>query len=129
MPQENFRLQRQNQGIPDVYKRQVLDIAQPDILIQTFYFCDKNPNFKGANKIQIEKEPTFRYNFTQSKMDSFPFLGNSAAEAEAEYLLQFGFRMIDKAFVPGRILWECEANELLEDSYKLEEYDLSLIHI
>ena len=62
----------------------VLDIAQPDILIQTFYFFDKNPNFKGANKIQIEKEPTFRYNFTQSKMDSFPFLGNSAAEAEAE---------------------------------------------
>ena len=30
--------------------------------------------------------------------------------------------MIDQAFVPGRILWECEANELLEDSYKLEEY-------
>lgn len=55
-------------------------------------------------------------------MDTFPFLGNSAAEAEAEYLLQFGFRMIDHAFVPGRILWECEANELLEDSYKLEEY-------
>lgn len=105
----------------------VLDIAQPDILIQTFYFFDKNPNFKGANKIQIEKEPTFRYNFTQSKMDSFPFLGNSAAEAEAEYLLQFGFRMIDQAFVPGRILWECEANELLEDSYKLEEY--ARIHV
>lgn len=99
-----------------------LNIAQPDILIQTFYFFDKNPNFKGTNVILVDKEPTYRYNFTQSKMDSFPFLGSSAAEAEAEYLLQFGFRMIDQAFVPGRIIWECEANELLEDSYRLEEY-------
>lgn len=99
-----------------------LDIAQPDILIQTFYFFDKNPNFKGTNVILVDKEPTYRYNFTQSKMDSFPFLGSSAAEAEAEYLLQFGFRMIDQAFVPGRIIWECEANELLENSYRLEEY-------
>lgn len=100
----------------------VLDIDQPDILIQTFYFFDKNPNFKGTNVIMVNKEPIYRYNFTQSKMESFPFLGNSAAEAEAEYLLQFGFRMIDQAFVPGRIIWECEANELLEDSYRLEEY-------
>lgn len=103
-------------------KGMVLDIAQPDILIQTFYFFDKNPNFKGTNVILVNKEPIYRYNFTQSKMESFPFLGNSAAEAEAEYLLQFGFRMIDQAFVPGRIIWECEANELLEDSYRLEEY-------
>ena len=103
-------------------KGMVLNIAQPDILIQTFYFFDKNPNFKGTNVIMVNKEPIYRYNFTQSKMESFPFLSNSTAEAEAEYLLQFGFRMIDQAFVPGRIIWECEANELLEDSYRLEEY-------
>lgn len=100
----------------------VFDAAKPDILIQTFYFFDKNPNFKGTNVIMVNKEPTYRYNFVLSKMESFPFLGNSAAEAEAEYLLQFGFRMIDQAFVPGRIIWECEANELMEDSYRLEEY-------
>lgn len=105
-----------------VKKGMVLDIAQPDILIQTFYFFDKNPNFKGVNVVMVNKAPIYRYNFTQSKMDSFPFLSNSSAEAEAEYLLQFGFRMIDQAFVPGRIIWECEANELLEDSYRLEEY-------
>lgn len=100
----------------------VLDIASPDILIQTFYFFDKNPNFLGANKIMVDKEPTYRYNFSHSKMETFPFLGNSAAEAEAEYLLQYGFRMIDQAIIPGRIIWECEANELLEESYRLEEY-------
>lgn len=104
-----------------------LDTAEPDILIQTFYFFDKNPNFKGTNVVMIEKEPTFRYNPIHSKMETFPFLGSSVAEAEAEYLLQFGFRMIDQAFVPGRILWECEANELMEDSYKLEEY--ARIHV
>ncbi|MCD8270529.1 MAG: DUF4136 domain-containing protein [Parabacteroides sp.] len=100
----------------------VFDAAKPDILIQIFYFFDKNPNFKGTNVITVNKEPTYRYNFVLSKMESFPFLGNSAAEAEAEYLLQFGFHMIDQAFVPGRIIWECEANELMEDSYRLEEY-------
>ena len=45
-----------------------------------------------------------------------------AAEAEAEYLLQFGIRIIDQKDIPGRVLWECEANELLEDSYRLDEY-------
>ncbi len=99
-----------------------VDATQPDILVQTFYFFDKNPNFKGANKIMVEKEHTYRFNCAQSKMDVFPFLGSSAAEAEAEYLLQFGFRMVDQALIPGRILWECEANELLEESYRLEEY-------
>ena len=44
------------------------------------------------------------------------------AECPPEYLLQFGFRLIDQRDVPGRILWECEANELLEDSYRLDEY-------
>lgn len=105
----------------------VVDEVKPDLLIQTFYFFDKNPNFKGANIVMVEKEPTFRYNFSHSKMETFPFLSNSAAESEAEYLLQFGFRLIDQAYIPGRILWECEANELMEESYKLEDY--ARIHV
>ena len=103
-------------------KGMAVDIDNPDILIQTFYFFDKNPNYKGANKILVEKEPTYRYNFLHSKMEPFPFLSPTAAEAEAEYLLQFGFRLIDQKEVPGRILWECEANELLESSYHLDDY-------
>lgn len=105
-----------------VKKGMTPDPVKPDILIQTFYFFDKNPNFKGTNVIQVNKEPLYRYNYTVSKMETFPFLNSSAAEAEAEYLLQFGFRMIDQAYVPGRIIWECEANEMLEGSYRLEEY-------
>ena len=32
-----------------------VDTNRPDIIVQTFYFFDKNPNYKGANKILIEK--------------------------------------------------------------------------
>lgn len=108
-------------------KGMTINMTHPDFLVQTFYFFDKNPNFKGANKVSIEKEPTYRYNFIQSRMEKFPFLNHAAAESEAEYLLQFGIRLIDQRDVPGRILWECEANELLEDSYRLDEY--ARIHI
>ena len=77
-----------------------VDIAKPDLLIQTFYFFDKNPNYLGANKVLVEKEPTYRYNFSHSKMEKFPFLNYAAAEAEAEYLLQFGIRIIDQKDIP-----------------------------
>lgn len=103
-------------------KGMIVDVDKPDVLVQTFYFFDKNPNYKGVNKVLVEKEPIYRFNFNHSKMEVFPFLNSMAAEAEAAYLLQFGFRLIDQRDVPGRILWECEANELLEDSYLLDEY-------
>lgn len=103
------------------------DFEKPDLLVQTFYFFDKNPNYMGANKIVVSKEPVYRYNFSQSKMEKFPFLNSAAAEAEAKYLLQFGIRFIDQKIEPGRVLWESEANELLEDSYKLDEY--ARVHI
>lgn len=104
-----------------------IDIARPDILIQTYYFFDKNPNYVGSNKVVVEKTPTYRYNFTINKMEKLPFLSISAVEAEAQYLLQFGIRLIDQKEMPGRVLWECEANELLESSYQLKEY--AKIHV
>lgn len=99
-----------------------VNTTSPDMLVQTFYFFDKNPNYKGANKVLVNKTPTYRYDFSHSKMEKLPFLNYAASEAEAEYLLQFGIRFIDQRDIPGRVLWECEANELLEDSYRLDEY-------
>lgn len=99
-----------------------VDTNNPDILIETFYFFDKNPNYKGINKIVVTKEPIYRYNFLTNKMEQFPFLNPMASEAEAEYLLQFGFRLVDQRDVPGRVLWECEANELIEESFQLDDY-------
>lgn len=123
--QQNYQLET---AINDVIenaltaKGMTVDTDNPDVLIQTFYFFDKNPNYKGANKVVVEKEPTYRYNFSRSKMEKFPFLNNASAESEAEYLLQLGIRLIDQKDIPGRVVWECEANELMEDSYRLDEY-------
>lgn len=104
------------------------DPEKPDIEIHTFYFFDRNPNFRGRNPLVVaEKETIYRYNITHSKMETFPFLSPLSAESEAEYLLQLGIRMIDQRDAPGRVLWECEANELLEKSYRLEDY--ALVHI
>lgn len=97
----------------------------PDMLVQTFYFFDKNPNYRGQNKVLIKKEPQYRYNPLTRKMEIFPFLPISSSESESEYLLQLGFRLIDRRN-PDRnklqVIWECEANEHLSEPYKLQEY-------
>ncbi|MDR1200359.1 MAG: DUF4136 domain-containing protein [Tannerellaceae bacterium] len=99
-----------------------LNAANPDILIQTYYHYKKNPNYRGENKVTVSKPNTYRYDLTLNRMQKFPFLSHSAAEAEAQYLLQLGFRLIDQRFTRGRILWECEANEMLDSPFRLENY-------
>lgn len=94
----------------------------PDMVVQTFYFFNKNPNYMGKNKILVNREPTYRYNYTTMQMEKYPFLGHLSAEAEAEYLLQYGFRFVDQKYKKGRVIWECEANELLESAFRLENY-------
>lgn len=101
----------------------------PDLLIQTFYFFDKNPNYKGINKVAVN-DATYRYNAISGKMQKYPFLSISAAEAEGEYLLQLGFRFIDRRSSQReniRVIWECEANELLSEAFKIEEYARTFI--
>jgi len=105
----------------------IRDDNNPDMIVETYYFFDRNPNYKGTNKIMITKEPIYRYDASYSKMELMPFLSPTSAESEAEYLLQFGIRFVDQRNVHGRILWECEANELLDNSYRMEDY--ARIHI
>ena len=100
----------------------LMENEDPDILIQTYYFFDKNPNFTKTNKVSINKEATYRFNGISNRMEAFPFLPSSAAEADAPYLLQLGIRLIDKKTATDRILWECEANELLQEAYDLSIY-------
>lgn len=87
-----------------VAKGMRLDAQHPDILIQTFYFFDKNPNFRGVNKVQISKEPVFRYNTARSQMEKLPFLSPGTSDTEVEYLLQLGIRLVDQVVLPGRVL-------------------------
>lgn len=101
--------------------------GNPDLLIQTFYYFDKNPNYAGERMGTSNTEKIFRFNFATGKMVELPFLPNEAIESKAPYLLQFGFKFIDQKIISGQTIWECEANELLSDSYRLEDY--AAIHI
>jgi hypothetical protein len=103
------------------------DAANPDFLIQTYYTFDKNPNFKRKSKATAEELPVYRYDITRDKITKFPFYSSSTPESESEYILQFGLRFIDQRHVPGRVLWECEANELMNGPYSIAEY--ATIHI
>jgi membrane-associated protease RseP (regulator of RpoE activity) len=96
--------------------------ADPDMIIQTFYYYKKNPNYTGENKVTTPKPSVYRYDLTLGRMQRFPFLSATAAEAEAQYLLQLGFRFVDQRFTRGRVIWECEANEMLDSPFRLENY-------
>jgi hypothetical protein len=96
--------------------------ADPDMVVQTFYYHKKNPNYVGENKVVVNKAPVYRYDVALNRMQRFPFLSSASAEGEAQYLLQLGFRLVDQRFSRGRVLWECEANEMLESPFRLENY-------
>ncbi|MDR0756389.1 MAG: DUF4136 domain-containing protein [Tannerella sp.] len=98
----------------------------PDIMIHTYYAFNRNPSFRKSRATE-EQAPVFRYDITRDKVVKFPFYSSSTPESEAEYVLQLGIRFIDRRFVPGRVLWECETNELMSAPYSLEEY--AAIHI
>lgn len=128
--EQNRELENQiNESIKDVLTEKGLtyDSYGPDILISTYYFFDKNPSYKGVNKVVIDKEPNYRYDFRRNEMVRVPFINISTAESEAEYLLQFGLKLVDNIYLPGRVLWECEANELMESTYRIDDY--ARIHI
>ena len=109
--------------------------VEPDLLIQIFYSFSKNPNYKPktikrSNKDNAQNEDegyVYRYDINRDRMVKLPFLAPGTIETEAEYLLKLGFRLEDHKFVKGSIIWECEANELLNESYSLE--DFAFIHI
>ncbi|MDR1332221.1 MAG: DUF4136 domain-containing protein [Tannerella sp.] len=104
-----------------------VNALNPDMMIHTYYTFDRNPNFRKKSKATEEQPPVFRYDITRDKVTKFPFYSPSTPESEAEYVLQLGIRFIDQRIMPGRVLWECEANELMSASYSLEEY--ASIHI
>jgi hypothetical protein len=101
--------------------------VKPDFLVHTYYTYRENPNFRRKSRETAEQAPVFRYDITRDRVTKFPFYPSSTPESEAEYLLQLGIRFIDRRIIPGRVLWECEANELMSAPFALNEY--ALIHI
>lgn len=106
------------------------DPVNPDLLIQIYYSFNKNPNYKPKTTKKTEEEElgvTYRYDVGRDRMAKLPFLPPGTVETEAEYILKLGFRLEDRKLEKGRIIWECEANELLNESYSLE--DFAFVHI
>ena len=125
MDDENSSIENDiNNSIRDELRKKglVYEEGAPDLLIRTYYVFDKNPNYRGTNRVVIDKEINYRYNINRNRMEQVPFLSHSAAESEAEYIIQFGIKIIDNIYQPGRILWECEANELMDDTFLLSDY-------
>ncbi len=94
----------------------------PDFIVHTHYMVDKNPNFRRRGRDADKQAPTIRYDITRDRITQFPFYDFSVPESEAEYILQLGVRFVDQRLVQGRVLWECEANEMMNAPYSLEDY-------
>ena len=111
------------------------DPVQPDLLVHIYYSFNKNPNYRPrtvrrtANEQETNEEYgiLYRYDVSRDRMAKLPFLPSGTVETEAEYILKLGFRLEDRKLVSGRIIWECEANELMNESYSLE--DFAFVHI
>lgn len=105
-------------------KGMAYDAVNPDIVVQTYYFFDKNPKFRGMSRVRVKNTPVFRYDASLRKMVELPFLSR-VAESEAEYLLQFGIRLVNPK--TGTTIWEAEADELLYEPFDMTKY--AQIHI
>ena len=93
----------------------------PDFIIHTYYMVDRNSKFRRSRTAE-KKVPVIRYDITRDRIVQLPFYNLSTLESESEYILQLGVRFVDQRFIPGRVLWECEANELMSAPYAIDEY-------
>ncbi|MDR1114782.1 MAG: DUF4136 domain-containing protein [Tannerella sp.] len=104
--------------------------VNPDIKIQIYYSFNKNPNYKPKTPKRTSKDAdsaddrnyVYRYDVTRDRMTKFPFLPPNTIETEVEYILKLGIRFEDNKLEKGRIIWECDANEFLNESYSLENF-------
>jgi hypothetical protein len=127
--------------INDLVKKELMkrnlkyDAVNPDLMIQIHYSFNKNPNYKPRKNKKNDKDAipeddfryVYRYDMTRDRMTKFPFLPPNTIETEAQYILKLGFRIEDRKLKEGRIIWACEANELLNETYSLENF--AFIHI
>ncbi|MDR3339226.1 MAG: DUF4136 domain-containing protein [Candidatus Symbiothrix sp.] len=95
----------------------------PDILMESYYTYQKNPNYRSAGnlkKFPIES----RYNMNTKRMENLPIYYNPLIHSnQAAYFLKLNILLIDPNNRDNdRVIWECEANELLQSDYPIEDY-------
>ncbi|MDR3253102.1 MAG: DUF4136 domain-containing protein [Tannerella sp.] len=104
------------------------DPISPDLMVHIFYSFNKNPNYKpkttkkSSKEQTVDDQNTWRYDISLDRMVKFPFLPSGTVETEAQYILKFGFRFEDQKLEKGRVIWECEANELLNERFSVEDF-------
>ena len=96
-----------------------------DIIVHTYYSYNNNLNYAGI--INVDKYPVAcRYNVHTSSMENLPIYYHPLInQKQSPYLLNLGIRLIDKKRSANEnlyIVWECEANEMLREDYRLEAY-------
>jgi hypothetical protein len=130
---EDASLSDIEQTITEILKNELIkkglrfNTLNPDFIIQTYYKFDKNANFRRRSKETESQGPTIRYDISRDRITQFPFYNFATPESESEYILQLGVRFVDRKYVQGRILWECEANELMSAPFAINEY--ATIHL
>jgi len=94
----------------------------PDLIVHTYYSYNTNPNFR--NNSNTDKFPVAcRYNVNTKSMEKLPIFYNPLIQTnQARLFLQLGIRLIDNKKNKNTVVWECEANELLQSDYPLADY-------
>ena len=125
---EDENISRFETAINEILKTELVrkglryNTLDPDFIIHTHYMVDKNPNFRRRSRETENQVPTIRYDISRDRITQFPFYNLSTPESESEYMLKLGLRFIDRRDIPGRVLWECEANELMSAPYTIDDY-------
>jgi len=108
----------------------VYDEKNPDLLVNTYYSYNKNPNYTRTDNADKFKTET-RYNVHAKKMENLPIYYNALINPkQAEFLLNLGIRLIDRKKSEQNnllVVWECSADELLQSNFTLDNY--AKIHI
>jgi hypothetical protein len=98
---------------------------KPDLIVQTYYSFKNNPHYRFERN--YEAPAACRYNVYLKTMQYLPLYDDpeSIPLEQAAYTLQLGIQLVDRKQSEAgntKIVWECEANELLQNNYNLEEY-------
>ena len=113
-----------NAAIRKVLEQKGLKYSEknPDLIVQTYYSYTANPNFLANS--QTDKFPVAcRYNVNTKAMENLPVYYNPLINTnKAKLFLKLGIRLLDNTEKDKSIVWECEANELLQSEYSLANY-------
>lgn len=98
----------------------------PDFIIQTYYSFLPNQKYDGMGRPSLGMK-SWRFDTDAEKLVSLPIIAGDdfSAATKGEYVLELGFRFLDKKYIESKTLvqiWDCSAKEYLTAQYDLAEY-------